>query len=305
MANSKGNKRDSLLRRQAVGLVLTLVLIAGFIAAMYLTDRHLRDTIHRDLAELDTAAIDSFICQLQERKYESRYPQYDKPKRDTVPLRLHPFDPNTADSVELLELGLRPWQARTLIRYRQKGARFRKTEDVKKLFFMNDSLYAALLPFINISLPSADTAQTDTANRRQAYVPRLKKDTIIELNSADTATLQLLRGVGRYTAVQIVRYRQQLGGYVSPEQLREIDNITIDTLLPHFTADASLIKPIPVNTASVDRLNRHPYIRFEQAKCLYNLRREHISLTLEVFLREQDCFTQDQLQQVLPYLSFD
>lgn len=304
MANSKDNKRDSLLRRQVVGLVLTLVLAAGFIAAMYLTDRHLRDTIHRDLAELDTAAIDSFICQLEERKYESRYPQYDKPKRDTVPLRLHPFDPNTADSVELLELGLRPWQARTLIRYRQKGARFRKTEDVKKLFFMNDSLYAALLPFINISLP-ADTAQTDTAKHGQAYVPRLKKDTIIELNSADTATLQLLRGVGRYTAVQIVRYRQQLGGYVSPEQLREIDNINIDTLLPHFTADATLVNPIPVNKASVDRLNRHPYIRFEQAKCLYNLRREHISLTLDIFLREQDCFTQDQLQQVLPYLSFD
>ena len=304
MANNKDNKRDSLLRRQVVGLILTLVLIAGFIAAMYLTDRHLRDTIHRDLAELDTAAIDSFICRLEERKYESRYPQYDKPTRDTVPLRLHPFDPNTADSVELLELGLRPWQARTLIRYRQKGARFRKTEDMKKLFFMNDSLYAALLPFIDISLP-ADTAQTDTAKHGQVYAPRLKKDTIIELNSADTATLQLLRGVGRYTAVQIVRYRQQLGGYVSPEQLHEIDNINIDTLLPHFTADASLIKPIPVNKASVDRLNRHPYIRFEQAKCLYNLRREHISLTLEVFLHEQDCFTQDQLQQVLPYLSFE
>ena len=32
--------------------------------------------------------------------------------RDTIAIHLRPFDPNTADSITLRELGLAPWQAR-------------------------------------------------------------------------------------------------------------------------------------------------------------------------------------------------
>ena len=44
-------------------------------------------------------------------------------KRDTVVLRLRPFDPNTADSITLRQLGLRPWQIRNLLKYRAANGR--------------------------------------------------------------------------------------------------------------------------------------------------------------------------------------
>ena len=299
--NRSDNHTDrSLLLRQLAGVGILLVLVAGFIIAMRLTERHVKDSVIHEAVVIDTAAVDSFLASLQPR-YEER--QYPLRVRETVPLRMHPFDPNAADSVELLEVGLQPWQARTLIRYRSKGARFRKTEDIKKLFFMNDSLFTALSPYVLI--PQPDSAAADTAARKPPFAVREKRDTIIELNTADTASLQLIRGIGRYTAIQIVRYRQQLGGFYDKNQLYEIDNINADSIISHLTVDPSLITPININHASVERLNRHPYISFTQAKCIYELRRTCFTLDLNTFIKEQECLTEEKLQRLLPYLNFD
>ena len=43
------------------------------------------------------------------------------------------------------------------------------------------------------------------------YIKHEKKDTILDLNRCDTTELQYIRGIGRYTAMQIIKYREQLG----------------------------------------------------------------------------------------------
>ena len=71
-----------------------------------------------------------------------------KKKRDTIEIRMQIFDPNTADSSTLVHLGLKPWQAKNMLKYRAKGGRYRKAEDLKKLYGMTDSMYQALTPYI-------------------------------------------------------------------------------------------------------------------------------------------------------------
>jgi DNA uptake protein ComE-like DNA-binding protein len=139
------------------------------------------------------------------------------------------------------------------------------------------------------------------------FARRIKKDTILDLNHCDTAELQLIRGIGRYTAVQIIRYREQLGGYYTPTQLTDepFAKMRLDTLLSHFTAERSDIRKIQVNTCSVEHLQRHPYIRFRQAKALYSLRRKRTTLNSMDDLRTLPDFTEDDLQRLAPYLSFE
>ena len=145
------------------------------------------------------------------------------------------------------------------------------------------------------------------------FVPRPKKDTILDLNHCDTTELQLIRGIGRYTAVQIVSYRQQLGGYYSPSQLLELPNHQLpitnypsfDTLLHRFTADTTAIQRIPVNSSSVDRLARHPYLRYEQAKAIYTLRRNKVRLSSIEDLRSLSELPDSTLLRLAPYLSFE
>lgn len=233
-------------------------------------------------------------------------------RRDTVVLRLQPFDPNTADSLTLRQLGLRPWQVRNLLKYRAANGRFRKKEDFRKLYGLTDSAYAALEPFIAIVPIKRDTFLRDTISDslRVHYVSR-KRDTIIELNSADTATLQFIRGIGPYTATRIVLYRKQLGGYVSAEQLREIDRMPHtdwDSIIPHFVVCKDSVRRISLNSASIERLYAHPYLSFTQAKALYTLRRRHITISsmdkLKQVLPEDSAIRTSDLERLAPYLDF-
>lgn len=139
------------------------------------------------------------------------------------------------------------------------------------------------------------------------FAKQVKKDTIIDLNHCDTTDLLYIRGVGKYTAIQIIRYREQLGGYYSPFQLTEepFTKCHLDTLLYRFTADTTAIITIPVNSASIEILQRHPYIRYNQAKAIYNLRRKKLKLLSIDDLQDVPELTPKDLQQITPYLNFE
>ena len=139
------------------------------------------------------------------------------------------------------------------------------------------------------------------------FVKKIKKDTILDLNHCDTTELQFIRGIGRYTAIQIVNYREQLGGYYSPSQLMDepFAKCHLDTLLTHFTADTADVQLIPVNTCSIERLQRHPYLRYSQAKAIYALRRQRVRLSSLDDLRALPELTEYDLQRIAPYLSFE
>ena len=107
-----------------------------------------------------------------------------------------------------------------------------------------------------------------------------------------------------------MRYGQQLGGYVSPEQIREIQalrdyKVPFDTIIPHLTAEKDSITRLRVNYIGVDRLQRHPYLNFTQAKAIYELRRNKFYLKSIDELRSLPCLTEEDIQRLEPYLSFE
>lgn len=60
------------------------------------------------------------------------------------------FDPNTADSTQLLRLGLSPWQVKNIYRYRSKGGRYNYPEDFARLYGLTLKQYRRLEPYIRI-----------------------------------------------------------------------------------------------------------------------------------------------------------
>ena len=59
---------------------------------------------------------------LRKAQWKKQYP------RDTIAIRMQLFDPNTADSSTLVHLGLKPWQASNMLKYRAKNGRYRQAE---------------------------------------------------------------------------------------------------------------------------------------------------------------------------------
>ena len=293
----------TLTRQQWTGVGLLLLMVAAVEVFVQVV---LPRRTAADPEGAEDSALLSMADSLSEQNGRRAY------LRDTIWICMQPFDPNTADSTTLVHLGLKPWQARNMLRYRAKGGRYRRAEDMRRLYGMTDSLYAVLLPFIAIDSSSwRDTlVAADTVSRYPQGHP--KRDTVIELNGADTASLQYIRGIGPATARAIIAYREALGGYVDTSQLREIPRynasvsweIPFDSILPHLTVCTDSIHAIEVNRASVRRLARHPYIRFEDARAIYTLRRNRFVLHDMEELRAIPTLSDSLLMRLTPYLSF-
>lgn len=164
---------------------------------------------------------------------------------------LFTFNPNTADSLDLIKLGFKPWQISNLIRYRERGGRFYQKKDLKRLYGLDSTFYVKIEPYID--LPSSP-------ERHQASS---KERILVELNSSDSAALTALPGIGPILAGRIVRYRQALGGFVNSDQLLEvygIDSLKWEILLPFIEVNPSAVRKININTADVEELAAHPYI---------------------------------------------
>jgi len=309
--------KKPLLHRQLFGLGILIMMIGALYCVL-----HIAPSVS-PTSEQDTG--DSLFSTSE---HSHTYQTYPKPQKTspTVVL-LQPFDPNTADSLTLIRLGLRPYQVKGILHYRQKGGVYRQKEDLLKLYGMNDSIYEVLSPYICIApLPQdlrrdslhqaweqlkqhrkdslrIDSLRRDSIYRSKHYHP--KRDTLIEVNQADTSDLQYIRGIGPSTARKIIRYRKQLGGFHTIEQLRETPNtetISWETILPHLWVNPDSVHRIPVNKASIERLQRHPYIRFSTAKSIYTLRRSRVRL--HDISELQEVLDADNLQRLRPYLDF-
>lgn len=292
--------------------VLLLILIAGIV--FLLLHRFQPKVVEPIVVTTDSMHTTFAVYQAQQdslrkAKWKKQY------ARDTIAICMQQFDPNKADSSTLVHLGLKPWQASNMLKYRAKGGRYRKTEDLKRLYGMTDSMYLALLPYVVIDTLAIDRWR-DSVRMAADSVPRYvshKRDTILNLRTADTTELKMIKGIGSYRAKQIIRYREQLGGFASVEQLCEVkalqpllkDSLSTDSLLSHFFIDSVRVVPLKVNSMHVERLQRHPYLSFEQARAIYELRRKKIHLKHLDQLRTLDCLTEQDIQRLRPYLSFE
>lgn len=130
---------------------------------------------------------------------------------------------------------------------------------------------------------------------------------VVDLNNADTLTLQLLHGIGPVYARRIVRYRERLGGYVDLRQLLEVYGITpelVATIAPKLTLDSSAIRRIDVNHATLKELARHPYMEYYQARDIIRLRQGGIHFGSVDELRAVPSMADSTLQRLSPYLYF-
>ena len=220
-----------------------------------------------------------------------------------------PFDPNTADSTQLLRLGLRPWQVRNIYKYRQKGGVYRKKEDFARLYGLTVKEYRELEPYIRIS-----SDYTTPASALLGEEERYERDTLkypiktevpqsVNLNTTDTMLLRKVPGIGEAFARRIVRYGQRLGGYVSPEQLREIEDFP-ESAIPYFVVQQPHTQKINLNKLTLNQLQRHPYINFYQAKAITEYRRLRGPLQSLQDLKLLKDFPPEAIQRLEPYVEF-
>jgi DNA uptake protein ComE-like DNA-binding protein len=161
------------------------------------------------------------------------------------------IDPNSASLEDLLLTGFNLRIARTIVNYRKKGGKFRTPDELKKIYGLTPEIFQSVEPFIRIN---------DMTSRT---MPIIETAVTIKINTADSVLFEKLPGIGPVLARRILRYRTALGGYYSPEQIREVYGISDSlflTIRERLEADTARIKKINLNTAAERDLAHHPYI---------------------------------------------
>ncbi len=287
-------------------LMLIIAIAVAFSAGYIYREWRNRNTELQPYPE--APGLDAFMASVREKENKWKGNDYYTQEQRQPQPELVPFNPNTADSATLRKLGLPGWMARNILRYREKGGKFRKAEDFRKIYGLTDEQYRQLLPYI--AIPPEDTVRKEVQLYRppvQDSIPKPYKypeGTIIALNSADTAELKKIPGIGSGIARLITGYRQRLGGFYRIEQLQEI-HLDYRQLIPWFSIDSTAIRRINLNRASVARLRNHPYINFYQAKALVEYRKKHGKLkNLKPFVLYEE-FTAEDLERIGHYVCFE
>lgn len=212
------------------------------------------------------------------------------------------FDPNTATATDWEKMGLSPKQAKVIPNYVAKGGRFYQPEDLQKMFVISPDKYQSLLPYVQIAHINPKFTPAKTFEN----APR--KTVIVELNTADTAQLDLLKGIGPAFARRIVKYREKLGGFYRMEQLMEVyqlDSAIYQTVAPQLTLNIAPIKKININTATFEQLKNHPYLRYKQINAIINYRKQHGHYQNATDLAKVAILDKATIDKMLPYLDFD
>ena len=252
-----------------------------------------------------------------ESKYEEDSPtgyQFDKTKsgytsESKLPAELFHFDPNKATSDDWERLGLKEKTAQTILNYLGKGGKFRKPKDLQKIYGLRQTDYERLEPYIRIE-NIADRNPLETFPSIQKGSDELKPNTSrnsqIEINSADTSAFISLPGIGSKLAARIVNFRDKLGGFYSIDQISEtygLPDSTFQNIKQWLKLDNTPVKKININTATVDEMKTHPYIKYSLANPIVAYRNEHGQFSKIEDIKNVMAVTEDIYKKIEPYLS--
>ncbi len=128
--------------------------------------------------------------------------------------------------------------------------------------------------------------------------------TVLNLNESDTTELKKVPGIGSYFARRIVEYRERLGGYVSTDQLLEIEHLPDSVRGWFMVSDTFHVRKLQVNVASLSQLRQHPYMDFYKARAIVEYRQRNGDIKNPVSLSLFQEFGGQDLERLEPYLDF-
>jgi competence protein ComEA len=299
--------------------IILLVILLMFGADLFFSQKQ------QNLVISSPKMLDSLTVSLDKQKpyyanesnYGQKYDNYNKYDSKAKVYKNFNFDPNTVSVAQLEELGLPKFIAERIEKYRSKGGKFRKKEDLAKIYGILPETYERLEPFI--TLPSAEnesshTPQAELIVSNESPVitsapimakPAYKQPVKFDFNNCDTTVLKNIPGIGSGYAKRIIKFRDMLGGFVNPEQVKETYGLppeTVEELLKYGFVKMG-VKKLKINTLSATDF-KHPYLKFFQAKAIMAYRDQHGAFKSADDLKQIKVLDEATITKILPYLEF-
>jgi len=248
-----------------------------------------------------------------DESHHNQFPEKnEEPVNNDAPITSSPssadlfyFDPNSLDQNGWKKLGLKDRTISIITNYLTKGGHFYKTEDLKKIYGLRADDYTRLAPYVKIE-GSNQFADKKSEYAKKEFQPARPSYNVIDINTADTSAFIALPGIGAKLAMRIVNFRDKLGGFYSIDQVSEtygLADSVFQKIKQYFNLKTISIKKININTATVEELKAHPYLRYQLANSIIAYRKEHGPFSKLEDIKQVMTITDDIFNKIVPYLA--
>jgi competence protein ComEA len=283
-------------RKERFGVLFLLVVISLLFVLPYFfrpepgePDPAKYEKMKIGIQKFESAHPDSFRNADAQNREAGRKPEFISPAKRFLKenRQLFYFDPNTLRPERWQQLGLPDHLVQTIIHFIEKGGRFHKPEDLKKIYGLRAAEYERLLPYVRIfkgTQPVRNSSLDPTIEinngtpAETVITPASKQLEITNINEADSSQWCRLPGIGAKLASRIVNFRNRLGGFYQVDQVGEtfgLPDSTFQKIKPILVLNAVSVMLIDLNNASKESLQLHPYVRWQIAKAIIAYRNQH------------------------------
>ncbi|AWH85203.1 hypothetical protein HYN59_08745 [Flavobacterium album] len=229
---------------------------------------------------------------------------------------IYPFNPNFISDYKGYTLGMSAAEIDRLHAFRKTGKFINSPDDFRKVTKVSDSLLAKLAPYFKFpdwvnkkeNAPEHENRAFGEKETKPAYSKEEKKVAQLDINAALEEDLVKVYGIGPYFAKKILRYRADLGAFVSMDQMEDIGDLSPEAvagLKKNFKVGAAPdVNKINVNTASLQQLSRFSYFNRNLAKAILTRRSMNGKIANIEELSKINDFPVDKIKIIALYLEF-
>ena len=294
-----------------VTLILVLILLPFFFPLFIKQKQYSYSDFKNEIATLSVEKNDSAKDKMYTKNFDNEF--YDdhslseEKKYAVTKAETFYFDPNTVSSDDWRRLGVRDKTIQTIQNYLSKGGKFYKPGDISKIWGLSQSDAQRLIPYVSIKI----TPEENVAFEKKEYFKTSssspsKKIQLIDINMADTSELISLPGIGSKLSQRIIAFRNKLGGFYSVDQVGEtylLPDSTFQKIKQRLSIGNIPVKRININTADIDEMKSHPYLRYNLANAIFQYRQQHGNFNSIEEIKKIMLVTDEVFNKAEPYLT--
>ncbi len=317
MQKRAANHYLSFTRKERNGTVFLLVIILLLISIPFIYPLVFKENpvvadnnFQTQLASLKSKQEDSLKKFTQKNYGQDNVASYSGPaekKYNDAPRQaiLFQFDPNTLSEDGWKKLGVKEKTITTIKKYLSKGGKFRKPEDIEKIWGLREDEVKLLMPYVTINQPDPVSHFSKAEFTPVSYERKPAVVVSVDVNVSDTNAWIALPGIGAKLSNRIINFRNRLGGFYSIDQVAEtfgLPDSVFQKIKPRLVLSNRNIKQLNINTATPDEMKQHPYIRYNLANLIFQYRAQHGNFSKVADIKKIMTVTDEIYNKVSAYL---
>lgn len=306
------NDYFSFTNKERKGVMLIVVIIfLIFLSPLFFRfftkeKKYSHEEFENEIAQLkfqqtDSSAVKKYI------KYPNNYSLTGGESNRNIHAEVFYFDPNTTSFTDWQRLGIRDKTIKTIEKYISKGGKFYQPEDIQKIWGLAPADAQRLMPYVSIKNEAKQYTsfeKKEYPETKTAYSPKVLSP--VDVNLADTTAFIALPGIGSKLFQRIISFRDKLGGFYSIDQVGEtylLPDSTFQKIKPRLIISKSMVKQININSASMEEMKQHPYLRYNIANAIFQYRQQHGNFNSVEDIKKIMLVTADVFNKASPYLT--